>query len=64
MQKLSICCALLINPRMIMFDGHDADPKAIKELKSIFIELKSGCAVLISTHIIDSIDECGIRYSS
>ncbi len=59
-QKLSICCALLINPRMIMFDEPmmGLDPKAIKELKSIFMELKkSGCAVLISTHIIDSIDE-------
>lgn len=32
------------------------DPKAIKELKDVFIELKnSGCAVLISTHILDSI---------
>ena len=31
-QKLSICCALLINPRMIMFDEPmmGLDPKAIK----------------------------------
>lgn len=59
-QKVSICCALLINPRMIMFDEPmvGLDPKAIKELKSVFMELKeAGCAVLISTHIIDSIDE-------
>lgn len=59
-QKVSICCALLINPKMIMFDEPmiGLDPKAIKELKDIFIELKnSGCAVLISTHIIDSIEE-------
>lgn len=59
-QKLSICCALLINPRMVMFDEPmiGLDPKAIKELKSVFIELKdAGCAVLISTHIIDSINE-------
>jgi len=34
------------------------DPKAIKELKKLFIELKDrGCAVLISTHIIDTIKE-------
>jgi len=34
------------------------DPKAIKELKSVLTELKNtGCTVLISTHIIDSIDE-------
>lgn len=59
-QKLSICCALIINPKMIMFDEPmmGLDPKAIKELKSIFFELKKdGCAVLISTHIIDSIEE-------
>lgn len=59
-QKLSICCALIINPKMIMFDEPmvGLDPKAIKELKSIFAELKNnGCAVLISTHIIDSIED-------
>ncbi|NLK69593.1 MAG: ABC transporter ATP-binding protein [Clostridiaceae bacterium] len=59
-QKLSICCALIINPKMIMLDEPmmGLDPKAIKELKNIFIELKkAGCAVLISTHIIDSIEE-------
>jgi len=59
-QKVSICCALLIQPKMIMFDEPmiGLDPKAIKELKSVFLELKqAGCAVLISTHIIDSIEE-------
>ncbi len=59
-QKLSICCALLIKPQMILFDEPmiGLDPKAIKELKEMFVELKnSGCAVLISTHIIDSVDE-------
>ncbi|NLM10064.1 MAG: ABC transporter ATP-binding protein [Clostridiaceae bacterium] len=59
-QKLSICCALIINPKIIMLDEPmvGLDPKAIKELKSIFIDLKNqGCAVLISTHIIDSIEE-------
>ncbi len=34
------------------------DPKAIKELKKLFVELREqGCAVLISTHIIDTIKE-------
>jgi ABC-2 type transport system ATP-binding protein len=59
-QKVSLCCALLIKPRMIMFDEPmiGLDPKAIKELKKVFIELKEDdCAVLISTHIIDSIAE-------
>lgn len=59
-QKVSICCALIINPKMVMFDEPmvGLDPRAIKELKAIFIELKqSGCALLISTHMIDSIEE-------
>ncbi|NMA66423.1 MAG: ABC transporter ATP-binding protein [Clostridiaceae bacterium] len=59
-QKVSLICALLINPDMVMFDEPmiGLDPKAIKELKDIFMELKnSGCAILISTHIIDSIEE-------
>ncbi len=59
-QKVSLCCALIIQPGMIMFDEPmmGLDPKAIKELKQVFVELRNaGCAVLISTHIIDSIDE-------
>ena len=59
-QKVSLLCALIIEPKMIMFDEPmiGLDPKAIKELKAVFMELRSkGCAVLISTHIIDSIDE-------
>ena len=58
-QKLSICCALLPRPRMILFDEPmvGLDPHAIKELKKIFIELReSGCSVLISTHMIDSVE--------
>lgn len=59
-QKVSICCALITNPNVILFDEPmvGLDPKAIKELKSIFLELKEQhCSVIISTHIIDSIDE-------
>ncbi|HEX2951624.1 MAG TPA: ATP-binding cassette domain-containing protein, partial [Armatimonadota bacterium] len=59
-QKVSICCALLARPKMIMFDEPmiGLDPKAIKELKEVFADLrKDGSAVLISTHIIDSIAE-------
>jgi ABC-2 type transport system ATP-binding protein len=59
-QKVSLCCALLTNPKVLMFDEPmiGLDPKAIKELKAVFAELRgSGCAVLISTHIIDSIEE-------
>lgn len=59
-QKVSICCALLPAPRMVLFDEPmiGLDPKAIKELKAVFAELReSGAAVIISTHIIDSIAE-------
>lgn len=58
-QKISLCCALLIEPKVILFDEPmvGLDPKAIKELKAIFLELKmKDCVVLISTHMIDSIE--------
>lgn len=59
-QKVSIICGLITNPQIILFDEPmmGLDPKAIKELKDIFIELRdSGVAVIISTHIIDSITD-------
>ncbi|TCT13864.1 ABC-2 type transport system ATP-binding protein [Natranaerovirga pectinivora] len=59
-QKVSLCCALLIKPKIIMFDEPmiGLDPKAINELKKVFIELKeAGCILLISTHIIDSVEQ-------
>lgn len=59
-QKLSICCSVLTRPSVILFDEPmmGLDPKAIKELKKMFLELKEqGCAILISTHIIDSIKD-------
>ena len=60
MQKVSICCALLIKPKVILFDEPlmGLDPKAIKELKKAILELKeNGASILISTHIIDSVDD-------
>ena len=59
-QKLSICCALCHRPRVVIFDEPlvGLDPHAIKELKQIFRELKAdGCSVLISTHMIDSVED-------
>ena len=59
-QKVSICCALLINPKVILFDEPmvGLDPKAIKELHSVFLELKgAGSSVIISTHIINSVED-------
>lgn len=58
-QKLSICCALLYHPKIVIFDEPmvGLDPRAIKELKAIFHELKAaGSALLISTHMIDSVE--------
>lgn len=58
-QKLSVCCALLHEPELIIFDEPmvGLDPYAIKTLKSIFLELKkSNKTVLISTHILDSVE--------
>lgn len=59
-QKLSIACALVHKPKLAIFDEPlvGLDPHAIKELKEIFRELKrDGCAVLISTHMLDSVED-------
>ena len=58
-QKLSICCGLLPKPKLILFDEPmiGLDPHAIKELKSMLLELKQqGASILVSTHMIDSIE--------
>lgn len=58
-QKLSICCALVHKPSVIVFDEPmvGLDPHAIKQLKEVFSELKAaGVSVLISTHMIDSVE--------
>lgn len=57
-QKLSIACALLPKPDVVIFDEPfvGLDPHAIKEIKLIFNELKAkDKAVLISTHMLDTI---------
>lgn len=59
-QKLSICCGLLPKPKVILFDEPmvGLDPHAIKELKNMIVELRqAGNAVLISTHMLDSVEE-------
>lgn len=60
LQKLSLCCALAHKPKVIIFDEPmvGLDPHAIKELKLMFRELKAqGAALLISTHMIDSVED-------
>lgn len=63
-QKVSICCALLPNPRVLFFDEPmiGLDPKAIKNTKKIFKELKeAGKTILVSTHLIDSVESIADR---
>lgn len=60
MQKVSICCALVIKPKVILLDEPmvGLDPAAIKELKTVILELRdSGCTVLISTHMLEMVKE-------
>ena len=59
-QKVSICCAVLTKPRAVIFDEPlvGLDPHAIRELKSLIAEMKrDACAMIISTHMIDSVEE-------
>ena len=58
-QKLSICCGFLPQPKLILFDEPmvGLDPQAIKELKNMIIEQQqAGSAILISTHMLDSVN--------
>lgn len=60
MQKVSICCALAIKPKVILLDEPmvGLDPAAIKELKEVVLELKAqGTTVLISTHMLEMVKE-------
>lgn len=60
MQKVSLCCALIIKPKVIMFDEPmvGLDPKAIKELKETIKKLKEqGVTILISTHMLDMVKD-------
>ena len=60
MQKVSICCALLVRPKVILLDEPmvGLDPQAIKELKKVVLELRDqGVTVLISTHMLEMVEE-------
>ncbi len=59
-QKVSVCCALLVQPKAIILDEPliGLDPHGIRELKAVISELReSGCALLVSTHMIESMEE-------
>lgn len=58
-QKVSICCAILHKPKIILFDEPmiGLDPMAIKEVKIIMKELRdNGASLLVSTHLLDSME--------
>ena len=58
-QKLNLCLGLLPDPDIILLDEPmlGLDPHAIKELKNMIEEMRrAGKTMLISTHIIDSVD--------
>jgi ABC-type multidrug transport system ATPase subunit len=60
LQRVSICCALLPEPRALVLDEPltGLDPRGIRELKALMGNLKrDGRALLISTHMIDSVED-------
>lgn len=59
-QKLSMLLALIIEPKALLVDEPmlGLDPASIESTLQLFQQLKQeGCAIFISTHIIDVIDE-------
>ncbi|MFQ8705291.1 MAG: ABC transporter ATP-binding protein [Thomasclavelia sp.] len=59
-QKLSMLLALLIQPKALLVDEPmvGLDPASIEDTLKIFKQLKKdGCAILISTHIIDIVND-------
>lgn len=59
MQKVSLCCALIVDPQVLILDEPmvGLDPRAIKELKLVIMELKeAGKTILISTHMMEMVD--------
>lgn len=59
-QKLSVACALIHNANVMLFDEPliGIDPAGAKELKDEIIRAReSGCAILISTHLLDTAEK-------
>jgi ABC-type multidrug transport system ATPase subunit len=59
-----VICGLLHKPEVMLFDEPfvGLDPKAIRELKDTIKELKKeGKSILLSTHMLDSVQNLGDR---
>ena len=58
-QKLTLCLGLLPDPKVLLLDEPmiGLDPHAIKQLKELIEQMRAdGKTLLVSTHIIDSVD--------
>jgi ABC-type multidrug transport system ATPase subunit len=58
-QKLSICCGIISNARILFFDEPmvGLDPKAIKNFKDLIQKLRDeGRTLFMSTHLLDPIE--------
>lgn len=59
-QKLSMILALMIEPKALLVDEPmmGLDPNSIRDTLDILTQLKlEGCSILMSTHIIDMVDD-------
>jgi len=58
-QKVSICCAMLPDPKVIIFDEplSGLDPHGIRELQRSIEEMRdAGKSIIVSTHMIDTVE--------
>jgi ABC-type multidrug transport system ATPase subunit len=58
-QKVSICCAILPQPKAIIFDEplSGLDPHGIRELQTAIADLReAGTSILVSTHMIETVE--------
>jgi len=58
-QKVSICCAMLPDPKVIIFDEplSGLDPHGIRQLQRAIEEMReAGKSILVSTHMIDTVE--------
>jgi ABC-2 type transport system ATP-binding protein len=56
-QKLAVACAFIHDARVLLFDEPliGIDPKGARELKDMMLAAKNtGCAILVSTHMLDT----------
>lgn len=65
-QKVSLAAAVLHRPKVLLLDEPTGglDPRAARKVKDVIIELaRNGCAVLLSTHILEIAENmCGRIY--